>query len=151
MLAAGQPAPDIALPAGAGFESLSELVAADGRPVLVYFYPADFSPLCTAQACMVSRRLARAGEPVPAVGVSPQGGRTHAAFAGFFGLDAVLVSDPDRAIARAWGVAGPVGTVRRATFIVGPGMRIVDAVVADFRLAPHRRVVRRLLELRAGS
>ncbi|MFG0286285.1 MAG: peroxiredoxin family protein [Phycisphaerales bacterium JB039] len=150
MLTAGQPAPDIPLPPGAGATSLAELVAAAGQPVLVYFYPADFSPLCAAQACMIDRRRRRGEAHIPAIGVSPQGQRSHNAFARLFGLEAVLVSDPDRAIARAWGVAGALGAVRRATFVVGPDMRIADAAMADFRLAPHRRVVQRLAE-RSGA
>ena len=146
MLTARQVAPDILLPPGASAASLSGLVAHAARPVVVYFYPADFSPLCTAQACMIDRQLGGGDQRICAVGVSPQGSRSHGAFARLFGLDAILVSDRDRTIAQAWGVAGRLGAVRRATFVVETDMCIADVAIADFRLAPHRRVLRRLLE-----
>lgn len=68
-----------------------------GRPVVVYFYPEDDTPLCTAQACQFRDHhpgFAAIGAEV--VGISPQRPMSHAAFARAYGLPFTLLADePD--------------------------------------------------------
>ncbi len=146
MLKVGDQAPDFAIPDADGHTvRLSDLLA-DG-PVVVAFYPADFTPVCTAQACMMrdeAARLSEAGYRV--VAISPQASDSHARFRDRFALAQILLADTGREAIRAFGVAGPLGLTRRATFLVDQRSRIADRVVADFRVAPHRRLIQRLHE-----
>lgn len=156
MLLPGDPAPDFDLPSAHGGEGrvrLRDLLdAPDARRGLVlYVYPADFTPLCTAQACMfrdAHDELRRAGYGV--VGLSPQGQGSHEKFAARHALGFTLLSDPDRRVIRAYGCAGPLGLgVRRTTYLIARDAsgvaRVVDAVRADVRLSKHRGFVARAL------
>ena len=76
-----------------------------GRTLLVYFYPAADTPGCTTQSCEV--RDAR--EDLTSLGVDVVGSprsRTQAAFDEKFSLGFPLLSDPDHAVADAWGTWG---------------------------------------------
>lgn len=146
MLVPGAHAPDFPIPVDPP-ASLHEWCA--HGPVLVYFYPADFTPVCTRQACTM-RDAAPTLEGVRVVGVSPQNESSHARFAQRHDLSFPLVADTDKTIARAYGVTGPFGLgIRRSTFLVGRDRRIVDAVRADFVVARHTRLFDRARELAA--
>jgi peroxiredoxin Q/BCP len=116
--------------------------------VVLYFYPADFSPVCTAQACAIRDRhesLDAAG--VQVFGVSPQGSTSHTRFAERHGLPFALLSDPDRQAIRAFGVQGPFGFgVRRATFLIDRERVIRARAVADLTLGGHLDLIRSVLE-----
>jgi peroxiredoxin Q/BCP len=143
MLSIGQPAPDFELPDHAGETvRLSELLARG--PVVVAFYPADFTPVCTAQACMMRdehERLTEAGLTV--VAISPQPAESKARFRDKHDLARSLLADPDRAAIKAFGVGLPLGLVRRATFLIDPTARSSDRVVADLRVGPHTQTPRK--------
>ena len=101
--AVGAPAPDFT----ASTDSGATLSLADlrGRPVVLYFYPRDDTPTCSAQACEFRDQFPRfdaAGAVV--VGVSTDTVRSHARFREKYALPFTLVADPDHAIAEAWGV-----------------------------------------------
>ena len=75
-----------------------------GQPVVLYFYPRDDTPGCTKQACAFrdrSSQLADAG--VVVLGVSPDTVDSHERFRDKFELNFPLLSDPDHAIAEAYG------------------------------------------------
>lgn len=142
MLKTGDTAPDMTTPGG----SLRDLLRAG--PVVVYFYPADFTPVCTKQACMV-RDLHRdlAANGVTVVGVSPQGEASHERFRAAHELPFHLVADGDGAIAKAWGVRGLFGLpipfgVRRVTFLVGQDGRIADVAKGELGLSGHERLIK---------
>ena len=102
-LAVGAPAPDFTATSDAGTPlSLADL---RGRPVVLYFYPKDDTPSCTAEACGFRDEFARFESVGAAViGVSTDGVKSHARFREKFALPFPLVSDPDHAIADAYGV-----------------------------------------------
>ena len=54
------------------------------------------------------------------LGISPQSVDSHERFAAEHGLTVPLLADPDHETARAYGVVGPGGLVRRSIFIVDP-------------------------------
>ncbi len=148
MLKAGDRAPDFRLPDQDGREvSLAELLAQG--PLVLYFYPADFTPGCTREACGIRDlhgELLRAGLRV--VGVSPQDSASHARFRERHRLPFPLLADVEKRVIRAFGVDGPLGWgVRRATFLVGAGGVIRDAVLADLRIDRHARFLRSAIEL----
>ena len=87
--------------------------------VILAFYPGDFTPVCTKQFCSYrdgGDRLEGLG--VPMMGISPQSVESHERFADRHGLTVPLLSDPGKKIARAYGVVGPAGFIRRAVFLV---------------------------------
>ncbi|MCI0636660.1 MAG: thioredoxin-dependent thiol peroxidase [Actinobacteria bacterium] len=124
MVEAGKPAPDFTLPSDIG-ESLT-LSSLRGKPVVLYFYPRDDTPGCTAQACGIRDawgELQRSGAVV--LGVSPDDARSHTKFREKYELPFTLLADEDHAISEAYGVwveksfAGKkyMG-VERSTFII---------------------------------
>ncbi len=148
MLAIGARAPEFTLPDADGqATSLSNLLR-DG-PLVLYFYPADFTPGCTREACLMrdlhSDMLA-AGLSI--AGVSPQSPETHRAFREKYKLPFTLLADVDRFVIKMYGVRGPLGFgVRRATFLIDQARHIEDAVVADFRIGEHEAFVRKAIAL----
>ena len=150
MLAAGNHAPDFTarnqndLPV-----ALSDLLKSG--PLILYFYPADFTPGCTREACFLRDLHAQLTQAKVAVaGVSPQSVQSHAAFAAKYALPFTLLCDPDKALARAYDVIGPLGFgVRRASFLISPSGIIEDALLADLRIGRHEAFFRKVVS--AGS
>jgi thioredoxin-dependent peroxiredoxin len=90
-----------------------------GRGLILAFYPGDFTPVCTRQFCSYrddGDRIEQLG--VPMLGISPQSVVSHERFAEEHGLTVPLLSDPGKRVARAYGVVGPGGFLRRAIFLV---------------------------------
>lgn len=151
MLKKGELAPDIELPDHEGVKRrLSDLV--DGKPLILYFYPADFTPGCTQEACDLRdlhTRILASGLRV--VGISPQSPESHRRFREQHALPFTLLSDEDKVAIRAFEVDGPLGIgVRRATFLIDGNRRIVDAVLADLRIGRHQEFVERAIAAREG-
>ncbi|KAF1887548.1 hypothetical protein Lal_00040602 [Lupinus albus] len=76
-----------------------------GKPVVVYFYPADDSPSCTKQACAFRdsyEKFKKAGAEV--VGISGDGSSSHKAFAKKHRLPFTLLSDEGDKVRKEWGV-----------------------------------------------
>jgi peroxiredoxin Q/BCP len=90
----GKPAPDFELPSDTGETvRLSDL---RGKPVVLYFYPRDDTPGCTAQACGIRDAWSdfeRQGAVV--LGVSPDDEGSHAKFRDKYGLPFTLLADHD--------------------------------------------------------
>jgi peroxiredoxin Q/BCP len=151
MLKRGEEAPDFTLPDQDGRKRrLSDLL--EGRPLILYFYPADFTPGCTQEACDFRDLHARIlGSGLRVIGVSPQSPESHRRFRDKYALPFPLLSDEDKAVIRAYDVDGPLGIgVRRATFLVGADRRIADAVLADLRIGRHQEFVERAVAAREG-
>jgi len=78
-----------------------------GRKVLVYFYPQADTPGCTTQSCDVrDHRQDLSGLGVDVVGISPDQPEENLAFDEKYTLGFPLLSDPDHAVADAWGAWG---------------------------------------------
>ncbi|MFO7246755.1 MAG: peroxiredoxin [Thermaerobacter sp.] len=102
-----------------------------GRPVVLYFYPKDNTPGCTAEACRFRDhhpQFEAAGAVV--LGVSPDSVASHRRFRARHRLPFRLLADPQRKVAEAYGVVSrnPVGRllglVDRTTFVIDPEGRI---------------------------
>ena len=151
MLKPGAEAPEFRLPDQEGrLRRLSELL--QGEPLILYFYPADFTPGCTKEACDFRDLHARIlSAALRVVGVSPQSPESHRRFREEHALPFTLLSDEDKSAIKAYGVDGPLGLgVRRATLLVDARRRITDAVLADFVIGKHRAFVERAIAARAG-
>jgi len=152
MLKAGERAPEFTLPDETGKDrSLTELLSSGA--IILYFYPADFTPGCTRQACVMrdlDTDIQRAGLRV--VGISPQSPESHAKFRDKYKLPFVLLSDQHKAVIKMYGVNGPLGIgVRRASYLIDGGRRVRDAVLADFKIGRHADFVRKAIMLRAAN
>jgi peroxiredoxin Q/BCP len=102
-LAPGEPAPDFELADQQG--SPVRLSGLRGHKVLVYFYPRADTPGCTTQACGLRDILGQVGDTA-VVGISPDKPAAQARFDAKYSLGFPLLSDPDRAVAQAWGAFG---------------------------------------------
>ncbi|CAN5173399.1 thioredoxin-dependent thiol peroxidase [soil metagenome] len=146
MLRPGDRAPDFKLPGDGGHEVRLACLLVNG-PLILYFYPADFTPGCTREACDIRElheAICTAGLDV--VGVSPQSADSHRRFRERYHLPFTLLSDPEKRVIRAYGVDGPLGFgVRRATFFVHSDGRIANAVCADFRTGRHVTFIENIL------
>ena len=147
MLDVGDKVPDFELVIDTGQTiSLDELL--NDRALILYFYPADFTPGCTAEACDIrdmypAIRAANAN----VVGVSPQRAATHQRFREKYELPFPLLADPDRTVIKAFGVNGPMGFgVRRVTFLINGDKFIVDRVQADFAVKRHAQFIEHVLD-----
>lgn len=131
----GQPAPEFTLATSDGEVSLATLLAEATAGVIVYFYPAAMTPGCTTQACDFRdslNSLGAAGYSV--VGISPDPPGRLATFSQKEVLTFPLASDPDHAVAEAYGAWGEkklygkvvVGLVR-STFVVTPDGTVARA------------------------
>ena len=151
MLPLGGRAPEFTLPdQDEQSVSLSNLLRRG--PLLLYFYPADFTPGCTREACMMRdlhEEIDQAG--LNLAGVSPQKPATHRRFREIYRLPYTLLSDIDKFVISMYDVRGPLGFgVRRATYLIDQARYIRAAVVANFRIGEHEAFVRRAVALSAA-
>ncbi|MBJ7595459.1 MAG: peroxiredoxin [Candidatus Dormibacteraeota bacterium] len=127
LLTVGDPAPDITARSRDG--TTLTLSSLRGRHVLVYFYPKDDTPGCTAEACGLNDNLTALSESgADVIGVSTDSWESHQRFAEKYGLKFALASDRDKSIRKAYGVGKMLGilpAVQRVSFLVGPDGRIV--------------------------
>ena len=152
MLDIGDPAPDFDLPGGD--DQRYRLAEALSRgPLILYFYPADFTPGCTKEACTIRDMhddIVAAGLRV--IGVSPQGADSHERFREKHGLPFDLLCDTEKEVIRKYDVDGPMGIgTRRATFLIGQDGKIEDAVLADVRIGRHADFIERAVRLNENS
>ncbi len=151
MLKNGTLAPDFELPDQDGRpRQLSVLLG--GKPLILYFYPADFTPGCTKEACDLRDLHAQIlASGLRVVGISPQSPDSHRRFREQHSLPFMLLSDEHKVAIKAFGVDGPLGIgVRRATFLIDGKRKIVDAVLADLRIGKHQEFVERAIAAKAG-
>ena len=142
MIEEGKPAPDFALSSDAGETvRLSEL---RGKPVVLYFYPKDDTPGCTAQACGIRDAYGEfEQEGAVVLGVSPDDERSHGKFRDKYDLPFTLLADTDHQVAERYGVWGEkkyrgrtyLG-VKRWTFVIDEDGN-VKKVFPDVKPAEH--------------
>jgi peroxiredoxin Q/BCP len=128
----GDPAPPFALLDQTG--RTVRLEDHRGRKLLVYFYPRADTPGCTTQSCAVRdarRDLARLG--VDVIGISPDPPEDQAAFDRKHGLGFPLLSDPDHAVAEAYGAWG-----ERTLY----GRKVVGIIRSSFLIDEEGRIER---------
>ena len=124
MIEAGTPAPGFELKADDG--STVTLAGLRGRRVVLYFYPKDDTPGCTAQACGIRDQWQDfRGVDAVVLGVSPDDEASHRKFKEKYGLQFTLLADEDHAVAERYGVWGErtmygktyMG-IKRSTFVI---------------------------------
>jgi len=134
----GEPAPDFELPAQDGQPvRLSDELKRG--PVVLFFYPRALTPGCTKESCHfrdLEAEFAAAG--AVRLGISADPIDRQRQFADKHGFDFPLLSDPDRVVARQYGVKrpGPLFN-RRATFVIGADGRLLAEISSEFDMGKH--------------
>jgi peroxiredoxin (alkyl hydroperoxide reductase subunit C) len=139
ILQPGTPAPDFSLPSGCDGETIS-LRQFRGRPVVLVFYPADFSPVCGDQLALYNELLGDFDElDAQVIGISVDGVWCHKAYGEIRKLRIPLLSDfePKGAVSRAYGVYEEGGGVsRRALFVIDGDGVIRWSYLSPFEVNP---------------
>jgi peroxiredoxin Q/BCP len=136
----GRPAPDFTLTSDEGEKiTLSSL---KGSPVVLYFYPKDDTPGCTAQACGIRDAWGEFEQRGAVVlGVSPDSAESHVRFRDKYDLPFTLLADPDHEVAEQYGVwvekqnyGKTYWGIERSTFVIddhGTVARVMRRVKPD--------------------
>ncbi|MCC3763769.1 peroxiredoxin [Glycomyces sp. TRM65418] len=126
----------------------------ESGPVVLFFYPLAMSAGCTAEACHF-RDLAAEFQVLGAtpVGISRDTVDRQAAFAAEHSLGYPLLSDPDGAVAEAFGARRRLGIVstKRKTFVIGEGREVLGAIKSELNMNAHADKALDLLRARAGA
>ncbi|WP_326556466.1 redoxin domain-containing protein [Micromonospora sp. NBC_01796] len=133
----GQPAPEFTLPAG--LDRRVSLADSRGRPTVLAFYPADWSPVCGDQMALYqAARPAFDQYDATLLGISVDSVWCHKAFAASAGIEFPLLSDfePKGAVARRYGVYGPDGYAERALFVLDTRAQVSWSYVSPTDVNP---------------
>jgi peroxiredoxin Q/BCP len=155
-LKVGDPAPDFKGTAVGGIYGGGQQVKlADfaGSILVLYFYPKDGTPGCTAQACELRDSWRELQSKAELFGVSVDSAESHQEFIKKHGLPFPLLSDPDQEIVKAYHVwveksmygKKYLGT-ERTTYLIGPDQKI-KAILKKVKSTGH---VAKLLEVLAS-
>jgi peroxiredoxin Q/BCP len=152
-----QPAPDFALPAVGSPDVVKDgkvqLSALRNHVVVLYFYPRDDTPGCTAEACSfrdANREMQKRG--IIVLGVSADSIESHQKFADKYGLPYPLLADTDTTVSQLYGVwkeknyAGKtyIG-INRETFLIDKD-GVVRKVWPKVNAAEHAQEVLEAIE-----
>jgi peroxiredoxin Q/BCP len=154
-LAVGKEAPAFrALAVGGGFGEGREVTLEDlrGKPVVLYFYPKDDTPGCTAQACGLRDSWASVKGKAQIFGVSIDSLKSHRKFIAKYNLPFPLLSDPEKEIVNAYGVwveksmyGRKYMGAERSTFVIDGSGRIA-AIFCKVKPEDHLGLVREALK-----
>ena len=129
-----------------------------GKWVVLYFYPKDDTPGCTAEACSFRDDIQQLGGlGAQVVGVSVDDTSSHASFAQKYHLPFPLLSDKDASAAKAYGAFSDWGIMKfakRYTFLIDPNGKIVKSYL-DVDTSRHSSEIiadlRQLMTKSSGS
>lgn len=117
------------------------------KAVILYFYPKDFTPGCTAEACSFRddyKVYEERGAVV--VGVSLDSVESHMKFSEKYNLPFLLLSDSQKEVAKAYGVLGTGGFLaKRVTFVIDKEGKIA-AVFPKVDVKHHSEEVLKVLD-----
>lgn len=127
------------------------------KNLVLYFYPRDFTTVCTREACGFQGAYAElASGDAEVVGVSVDDAETHDRFAREHQIEFPLVSDPRRELARRYQATSVLrdvlGVTARLTYVIGRNRRIEGVFDSAVRASQHVDGARGVIErLRAGA
>lgn len=148
------PAPNFSLADNAGqTHSLDEYA---GKWVVLYFYPKDDTPGCTAQACSLrDARDTLADMGAEIVGISKDDANSHEKFRAKYALNFTLLTDPEATAINAydaWGkkMFGHEGILRK-TFIINPAGQVVKVYGRATPMGHGQQVIEELQRLQENA
>lgn len=149
-LTVGAPAPAFTLPDEEG--KLVSLADFAGKRVILYFYPKDDTPGCTAQACGFRDAFPEIAERnAVVIGISPDDGTAHRKFKTKYNLPFILLVDGDHHVAEAYGVWGERSMYGRTYLGITRSHFIIDehGTLADiqYKISPADSVMKALAAL----
>ncbi|MBL7776153.1 MAG: thioredoxin-dependent thiol peroxidase [Saprospiraceae bacterium] len=103
-----------------------------GKKLVLYFYPKDDTPGCTAEACSLRDNYQQfLAKGYAVLGVSPDAPKKHVKFIEKYNLPFSLLADEDHSVATAYGVWGPkkfmgrsYDGIHRTTFVIDESGKI---------------------------
>lgn len=112
------------------------------KNVVLYFYPKDFTSVCTKETCGFRDLIGALGdEHTEIIGVSADSDDSHEKFRDAYQVPFPLLTDRDKHIGRAYEVWGGLGSllgmVKRVTFVIDKQGRIADRLEGAFSAATH--------------
>jgi len=159
-LKVGDQAPDFEVTARRGGQdvrlSLTGILAE--KNLVLYFYPRDFTTVCTREACGFRDNYAKlSSSDTEVVGVSVDDAATHDRFAREHQITFPLVPDPERTLTRRYGATSllrdVLGVSARLTFVIGQDRKIAGIFDSALRASQHvdgaRDTIQRLREKRS--
>jgi peroxiredoxin len=148
LLAPASIAPEFTLPGTV--DNPIRLTDFKGRPVILVFYPGDFTPVCGDQLSLYNELLWLFGEfDAQILGISVDSLESHRAFSADRNLDFPLLadSDPLGEVARSYGVFDEESqTCERALFVIDRSGRISWSYLAPLEVNPGADGILRALE-----
>jgi len=152
ILEAGETAPSFE-----GVNQNNEKISSDdyvGSKWVIYFYPKDNTPGCTAQACSLRDGYdALRNHGIKVLGVSADGVKSHDKFASKFDLPFALLADEDKEVINKFGVWGPkkfMGReyegIHRVSFVIDE-KGVITHVIQKPKTKDHANEILGLLNL----
>ncbi len=125
-----------------------------GKKLILYFYPKDNTPGCTAESCNLNDNYNYwLGKGFEVVGVSPDSVQSHEKFADKFGLKFNLVADTEKEILQAYGAWGEKNMygkkymgVLRTTFVIDENGVIVE-IFKQVKTKEHTSQIEKALKI----
>ena len=148
-LRVGQKAPDFDVTASDGTKlRLEDFVGK--KNVVLYFYPGDFTPVCTRETCgFRDMHEALQSQDTEIIGVSVDSDASHRRFADQYKVPFPLVSDVQRSLSQAYGATSFLGDLfkkaGRATFVIDKKGEIAGIFRGELSSAKHTDGVRELV------
>ena len=145
-LNAGDQIPSFKIKDHEGFELDSEDLL--GSPFVLYFYPKDETPGCTAEACSFRDNMDRLdGLDTLVIGVSPDSADSHARFIQKHNLNFTLLCDENKELSRKFDVLRENDKIERTTFVVDP-QGVIQWIERPVNVEGHtERVIKAVMEM----
>lgn len=144
-------APNFTLASTAGNEF--SLSAIKGKPCILYFYPKDFSSVCTAEACEFRDSFSEfRGLEIAVYGISRDDVATHLRFQKAHSLPFELLADPDGSVAKSYKALIPIiGLTKRITYLLDADHKIVAVYESLLNAENHIKEMVKQLKKSEGT
>ena len=153
-LAVGAVAPDFTSTSSTG-ETISLAAYRGKKNVVLFFYPGDFTPVCTKEACGFRDIYDELqGKDTEVIGVSVDSGESHQKFAKANNLGFPLLSDADKALATKYEansgiLSSLIGRVSRVTYVIDKNGKIAALLKGELSASKHVDGVKSVLTMLA--
>jgi thioredoxin-dependent peroxiredoxin len=144
----GEPAPDFEVTTSSG-EKLRLSDFKGKKNVVLYFYPKDFTMVCTAETCGFRDMYEAIASRAEVIGVSLDSDESHRKFAREHGVPFPLVSDRDKSLTRKYGAISTIrsllGLAKRITYVIDKTGTVAGVFEGELSPRPHLQGVKELL------